>query len=433
MESTVGSLALKARAAFKQLAGKPLRDREAAIRAIRRRLAIEAADLACRAFNETGMGVAADKQAKIELAIHQTPGTEDLITEVVTNDDGMVLYELSAFGVVCAVHPATNPAATLINITISALAAGNAVIHCAHPRALETSRHIAALMNATVRRVLGIDHLIGILPAGGMQAIREMMNHPDVDMIVMTGSHTAVSCACRADKKVIGAGPANPPAIVDETANVIKAAEDIVKSASFDNNLMCVTEKAIVAVKAIADLLAKEMEACGAQIVAAPETVERLTRAIIDGDGHSRKVFDGRNAKDILESAGIPAAPGVKLVVVRAAPEHPFVTKELKMPVVPMVCAADFDEAMAVALAIEQGCHHTAMLHSQSIERLNYAARLMQTSVFVKNGPGYAGIGYQMDAPCAFAVATKTGEGTVTARHFGRRRRCFLTEAFTIR
>ena len=433
MESTVGNLALKARAAFKQFAGKPLKDREAVIRAIRMVLASEAEDLARRAFNETGMGIVADKQEKIALAIHQTPGTEDLITEVVTNDDGMVLYELSAFGVVCAVHPATNPAAMLINITISALAAGNAVIHCAHPRALETSKHIVALMNETARRVLGIDHLIGILPTGGMQAIQEMMNHSDVDMIVMTGSHTAVSRACSADKKVIGAGPANPPVIVDETANVIKAAEDIVKSASFDNNLMCVTEKAIVAVNAIADTLAREMEACGAQYIEAPEEIEKLTRAIIDGDMQPRKVFDGRNAEDILESAGIPAKPGVKLVVVRAAPEHPFVTKELKMPVVPMVRTANFDEAVAAALAIEQGCHHTAMLHSQSIERLNYAAKIMQTSVFVKNGPGYAGIGYQMDAPCSFAVATKTGEGTVTARHFGRRRRCFLTEAFTIR
>lgn len=91
------------------------------------------------------------------------------------------------------------------------------------------------------------------------------------------------------------------------------------------------------------------------------------------------------------------------------------------------------DQALEIALEIEQGYKHTAIIHSESIEHLNRAAKMMQTSVFVKNGPSLLGIGFDKEGHTSFTIATITGEGTTSARHFARRRRCTLTSGFSIR
>jgi propionaldehyde dehydrogenase len=112
---------------------------------------------------------------------------------------------------------------------------------------------------------------------------------------------------------------------------------------------------------------------------------------------------------------------------------HPFATLELLMPLVPLIKASDFDEALEIALEVEQGFKHTATIHSQSMEHLNRAAKKMQTSVFVKNGSSLLGIGFDLEGHTSFTIATATGEGTATARHFTRRRRCTLTSGFSLR
>ncbi len=86
------------------------------------------------------------------------------------------------------------------------------------------------------------------------------------------------------------------------------------------------------------------------------------------------------------------------------------------MPVLPIVRVADFDSALALALRVEEGLHHTAIMHSQNVSRLNLAARTLQTSIFVKNGPSYAGIGVGGEGFTTFTIATPTGEGTTSAR-----------------
>lgn len=432
-DSFVNRAVKKAAAAYERYSDKKIREREAIIQAIRLALLGHTSEIAEMTFRETGMGVVADKVDKLLLVIGQTPGTEDLVTEVKTTDDGMTLYELSPYGVVCAVHPCNNPEATLINTTISCLAAGNAVIHCPHPRALETSKFVVDIINKAIVKACGIDGLVVLLEDASMASTQEMMAHPDVGCIVITGSDTAISHAMRADKKVIGAGPANPPVIVDESADIVRAAEDIVASTTFDNNLLCVSEKAIVVVDGVADALISQMEHCGAVYIDDMDDIVKLTETIVDEDLKPKKVFNGRTAEEIMATAGIQTGGSTRLVLVNCVPEHPFACNEMLMPVVPVIRVRDFDEAMKVALEIEQGFHHTAVIHSQSIEHLNYAARTMQTSVFVKNGPAYAGIGYKNEGPCSFSIATRTGEGTVTARHFGRRRRCTLMSAFTIR
>lgn len=422
-----------ARGAYERYTELTLNERQEILDGVKTALRPIVNELATMTVAETGMGNAGDKAEKIRLAIEKTPGVEDLITEVNTGDHGMTLYELSSFGLVCAVQPCTNPCATLISNTIGMLAAGNAVIHCPHPRAAGVSQYLTGVISETIRGICGIDDLVVTLSESLMGDTTEVMSHPDVDLVVCTGGINSLRSALRSGKKVIGAGPANPVAIVDATADLEKAARDIVRGAAFDNNLMCTSEKSIVVVESVADRFIYELLKNGVYYVRNEAEIEKLLGAAVTEDFVINKKLEGRSANEILDYAGIACNGPVRLIVAETGRMHPFASLELLMPLVPLIKAADFEEALETALDIEQGYKHTATIHSESIEHLNRAAKKMQTSVFVKNGPSLLGIGFDKEGHTSFTIATATGEGTTSARHFTRRRRCTLTSGFSIR
>jgi propionaldehyde dehydrogenase len=419
--------------AFVKYTALSLDDRAKVIENLKKKLSPLVPKLACMSTEETLMGVAEDKIKKINLAIEKTPGVEDLVTEVKTGDSGLTLFELSAWGVVCAVHPCTNPCATLINNTIGLLAAGNAVIHIPHPRACGTTRFLVEAISESIYETCGIENLVVTLYESSMAAADVLMAHPDIQMVIVTGSGEVLRKAMSSGKKVIGAGPANPVAIVDETADIKKAARDIVEGVSFDNNLMCVTEKSVVVVDSAGDRLIRCMEEVGAQSLSSPADIQSLINEVVTREGALNKALEGKSASAILDAAGISFSGTPRIVVFEAEKENPFVVLEAMMPVLPIVRARDFEEALEYALEIEQGFRHTAVFHSRSIERLSQAAKTMQTAVFVKNGSSLAGIGVNGEGNTSFTIATATGEGTTSARHFARRRRCSLVESFSIR
>lgn len=431
--SSVTDAVAAAKGAYTRYSELTLNERQEILDAVKSALRPLVNELAAMTVDETGMGNAEDKAHKIRLAIEKTPGVEDLITEVNTGDHGMTLYELSSFGIVCAVQPCTNPCATLISNTIGMLAAGNAIIHCPHPRAVKVSQFLTVEISNAIRKTCGIDNLVVTLHESLMGFTTEVMSHPDVDLVVCTGGSGSLRQAMTSGKKVIGAGPANPVAMVDETADLAKAARDIVDGASFDNNLMCTSEKSIVVVEEVSDRFIYELLKNGVYYVKDEKEIGKLLDAAVTEDYVINKKLEGRNANEILAYAGIPCSGTIRLIVAETERIHPFATLELLMPLVPLVKAADFDEALEIALELEQGYKHTATIHSESIERLNRAAKRMQTSVFVKNGPSYMGIGFDKEGHTSFTIATTTGEGTTTARHFARRRRCTLTSGFSIR
>ena len=431
--SYVNDAVLSALGAYNMYSKLTLNERTEIIQLIKERLLSKVPEIASMTVNETGMGNVKDKIEKLTLAINKTPVTEDLITEVKTGDNGMTLYELSSYGVICAIHPCTNPCATLISNTIGMLAAGNAVVHCPHPRAIKVSKYVTEIINVAIREKCGIDNLVVTLNESSMMFTNEIMTHPDISMIVTTGGINVLRQAMSSGKKVIGAGPANPTTIVDETADIKKAARDIVKGASFDNNVMCISEKSIVVVSAIADSLIGELIKNDVYYVNNNEEMLKLSLATLTNDMNINKTLEGKSANEILKASGINCNRNIKLIVVETIKQHPFVTVEMLMPLIPLVRVEDFEIAIDTALEIEQGFKHTATIHSQSIERLNFAAKVMQTSVFVKNGSSLVGIGVNGEGDTSFTIATATGEGTTTARHFTRRRRCALTNGFSIR
>lgn len=419
--------------AFEEYSSRSLNCRRTVIEAIRKKLRPCVQELAEREYAETCMGNVRDKIIKLVLALDKTPGVEDLVSEVVTGDNGMTLHEKFPYGVVLAIHPATNPCATMINNVIGMLAAGNSVINLPNPRCMETSLFLSEKINEAIEEACGIKNLLVTMPESRGEIVTEIINHPDVAMVVATGGRKMMSQALYSPKRVIAGGPANPVAIVDETADLAKAARDISDGASFDNNIMCISEKCIVAVESIIPEFVKELERNGVYYIDNEEEMLKITQTVLNHDMKMVRKMEGKSAMEILKESGICPDHHVRLVVMRTFSKHPMVLEECLMPVVPLVAAADFDEALETALFTEQGYRHTAMMHSQCIDRLTKAARTMNTTVFIKNGSSLAGIGLNGEEMASFTIANITGEGITTARDFACKRSCTLTGGFSVR
>lgn len=410
-----------------------LATRTKVITAIREGMRPYVQEIAQKTYEETGMGRVADKIVKLNLTLDKTPGVEDLITECETGDNGMTLYELSPFGVIGAITPSTNPGETLICNAIGMLAAGNGVYFGVHPGAKHISRWIISKMNEIIIDTIGIPNLLVTLTEPSIEAAQAMMVHPDVSLLVVTGGPGVVKEALHSGKKVIGAGAGNPPSFVDETANIAQAAKDIVLGASFDNNILCIAEKSVVAIKAIEPQLVDEMVKAGCVLIEDPVVIDKLLQITLDDKGNPNRKLVGRNASVILDAVGYPYQGDPRLIIMRTDLHHPFATTEMLMPILPVISVQTFEEGLAACLFLEAGLHHTATMHSLNMERLNKMAKMMKTSIFVKNGPSYAGLGFNGEGTATFTIATPTGEATTTARCFARRRRCCLTTGFNIR
>lgn len=384
------------------------------------------------AVEETGMGNITDKIAKNRAVAELTPGTEDLTTEAWSGDDGLTTVEISPFGVIGAIAPTTNPTETIINNGIGMLAAGNAVVFSPHPRATKISQWLIRELNRALAEAGAPPNLIVTVAEPSIENTNAMMQHKLVRLLVATGGPAIVKAVLSSGKKAIGAGAGNPPAVVDATADIEKAARDIVNGASFDNNLPCTAEKEVIAVECVADLLKFEMAKNGAYELRDPALIAKLEALVVNGR-HAVTDWVGKDAWRILEAIGVVPPPGTRLIIAEVPFEHPFVRVELMMPILPIVRAKNVSEAIGMAVIAEHGNRHTAIMHSTDVNALTRMAKRIQTTIFVKNGPSYAGIGIGGEGYCSFTIAGPTGEGLTSARTFARRRRCVLVGGLNVR
>lgn len=425
----------KAKAAQERYAEMSLDARCKIISAMRAAAVANAESLARIALEETGYGRLEHKIAKHHLAAEKTPGVEDLKTVAQTGDNGLMLTEPAPFGVICSVTPSTNPTSTVINNSISMLAAGNAIVFCPHPAAKRASQAAIRVMYEAAVTAGAPEHIITTLREPGIESSGKVMSHPDVAMLSVTGGEGVVHTAMRIGKKAVCAGPGNPPVIVDETADIEKAARAIVDGASFDNNILCIAEKEVFAVSAIAERLVQEMLKCGS-VLLSPDDAEKVRKTVLSPAENGKYVINrkyvGKNAAVILRDAGVAVSGDPKLAVAMVPMGHPFVMTEMMMPVLGIVAVRDIDEAIAFAYKAENGCRHSAMIHSTNVHNMSAAARKLNTTIFVKNAPSYSGVGFGGEGYTTMTIATPTGEGITSAKTFTRSRRCVLYGDFRI-
>ncbi len=415
----------------------PLEKRKEVIAHLRERLRENAQVLAWAAWRETGLGRYEDKIEKNLLNTNKTPGIEDLEPVAWSGDRGLTLMERAPFGVVGSITPVTNPTATIIGNSISIISGGNAVVFNPHPGAKECCARAITIINQAMVEAGGPANLVAGVPEPTIESAQELMKHPGTALTLVTGGEAVVHVAMTTGKRAICAGPGNPPVVVDETADIDQAARGIIKGASFDNNIICTDEKVLIAVDAIADRLMAALRGLGCRILTQDE-MARLEKVIFseppkagEMTGLNKKLI-GQNPSVILKEIGVTVGDEVRLAIAQVPREHTLVWTEQMMPILPMVRVPDADEAIDFAIAAEGGRKHTAVMYSRHLDHLSRMAKEVNVSIFVKNGPNLAGLGYGGEGFCSFSIAGFTGEGMTRPSTFTRERRCTLVDSFRI-
>jgi acyl-CoA reductase-like NAD-dependent aldehyde dehydrogenase len=435
--ATVGEAVHAAAAAQPAFVALPLAVRAGIIAAIRASMLSNCEALARAAWEETGLGRVEDKVVKNRLVAEKTPGIEDLAPAAVTGDHGLTLTEPAPFGVIGAITPCTNPTSTIICNAIGMLAAGNTVVFNVHPAARSCSLQTVALLNAAITAAGGPPNVVTCVADPTIQSAQELMRHPAVRLVVVTGGGAVVKAAMSSGTRAICAGPGNPPAVVDETANIDKAGRDIVAGASTDNNIICVDEKEVICVDMVADGLIKAMTRSGAVLIDRHRlaALEKVVFTQMHGPrqpGVINRDLIGKNADVILAKLGINVPHSTRLGIVEVDEDHPLLWTEQMMPILPICRVPNAGYAIDLAVKVEGGNRHTAVMHSKNLDNLSRMARACDCSIFVKNGRSQAGLGLDGEGSCSFTIASPTGEGMTSARSFSRQRRCVLVDHFRI-
>ena len=406
--------------------------REQIISVIRRKTRENAEILARMGVDETGMGNVPHKILKHQLVAEKVPGTEDITTQAFSGDRGLTLVEMGPFGVIGAITPCTNPSETVLCNTMGMFAGGNTVVFNPHPAAIKTSIYAVNMVNEASLECGGPDNIAVTVEKPTMETSAIMMKHPDIPLIAATGGPGVVTAVLSSGKRGIGAGAGNPPALVDETADIRKAAEDIVNGCTFDNNLPCIAEKEIVAVSSIADELMYYMLNEQGCYLINEEQQKQLTDVVLKGGRLNRKCV-GRSAKVLLSMIGVDGPDNIRWITFFGEKEHPLITEELMMPILGIVRVKDFEEGLATAKWLEHGNRHSAHIHSKNVDRITEYARELDTAILVKNGPSYAALGFGGESICTFTIASRTGEGLTSAKTFTKARRCVMQDSLCIR
>ena len=435
--ATVDDAVDAAATAFREFDGMSLEGRKQIIASIREMMLEHAEELARLAHAETGLGRVEDKIVKNRLVTRKTSGTEVLTPHAVTGDDGLTLTEYAPYGVIGAITPTTNPTSTIICNTIAMVSAGNSIVFNVHPNARSCSMANVRLIHEAITRAGGPANLVTTVADPTIESAQALMTHKGVRLLAVTGGSGVVRQAMTSGKRAICAGPGNPPVVVDATADLDLAAKGIVAGASFDNNIVCTDEKEVIAVESVVDQLIERMGKNGAYVLNESE-LHKVTNAVFAEypgrrqRGTVQKDLIGKNASEILARAGIAVSGDPRLIVARVTNGHPLVWTEQMMPVLPVTAVSDVDTAIELAKEAEHGFGHSAGMYSRDIDALSRMARTINTSIFTKNGPFFAGLGEGGEGHCSFTIASPTGEGLTGPVAFSRLRRCVLVDHFRI-
>lgn len=390
-------------------------------------------------LDETHIGRLDHKIEKLT-GLRGLPGVEFLQPYALSGDHGIMLEEYAPFGVIGAVTPSTHSIPTMAANIISMAAAGNSVVFNPHPGAVKCAVVAARVFNEAIFGELGIENLACVIEQPTLETFQAIAKNEHVKLLCVTGGPGVVKAAMSTGKRAICAGPGNPPVLVDETAEIERAARAVILGGAYDNNLLCIGEKEVFVLDGVADAFMSALEKNGAARINAQQ-LERLTKeAFIFPEGQgggcshaavSRQLI-GRDASVLARIAGARVAEGTQLLFAETDANHLFVEEEQMMPFVPIVRVSSVEEGIAAAKKAEHGYKHSAIIHSHNVSNMTAMGKALDTTLFIKNGACVAGLGSGGEGYSNFSIATTTGEGICTPRTFTRTRRCVLVDNLRI-
>jgi aldehyde dehydrogenase len=421
---------------FEKLRAAGVTARKKAIGVIRR-LCVEKADAwGSIEFEETKIGRLEHKIEKLKICGDLVPGVEMLERMAFSGDFGLTVIDFAPWGVIGAVTPSTHSVPTLTGNAINMIAAGNSVVFNTHPGAAKCAAVAIKAYNEAIAKETGITDLLCTVVKPTLETFEAMCKNPHVKLLCVTGGPAVVAAAMKTGKRAICAGPGNPPVVVDETADLARAAASIIQGAAYDNNLLCIGEKEVFVVDSVADKLMDELRKAGAVQLNSQQVEALADKAFVfpqgKGAGCPHPVVNrdlvGRDAAVLAQAIGLDIPTSTKLLFGETKADHIFVDEEQMMPFIPVVRVRNVDEAIKEAVKAEHGYKHTAVMHSRNIDALTKMAQIADTTLFIKNGPCMTGLGLGGEGFLSFSIATPTGEGVTTPMTFTRSRRCVMVE-----
>ena len=421
---------------FEKLRELGIAARKKAIGVIRRMCVAKATEWGTIEFNETKIGRLDHKIEKLKICGDLVPGVEMLERMAFSGDFGLTIIDFAPWGVIGAVTPSTHSVPTLTGNAINMIAAGNSVVFNTHPAAAKCAAIAIRGYNEAIFQETGISDLLTTVVKPTLETFDAMCKHPKVRLLCVTGGPAVVAAAMKTGKRAICAGPGNPPVVVDETADLDRAAKYIIQGAAYDNNLLCIGEKEVFVVASVADKLIAALKKAGAVQLNAAQVEALADKSFVfpqgKGAGCPHPVVNrdlvGRDAAVLAKEIGLDVPPATQLLFGETKADHLFVEEEQMMPFIPIVRVPDVDAAIAAALKAEHGYKHTGIMHSQNISNLTKMAQQIDTTLFIKNGPSMTGLGLGGEGFLSFSIATPTGEGVTTPMTFTRSRRCVMVE-----
>jgi aldehyde dehydrogenase len=435
-----GSAAKAARSGFEQLKKTGWAGRATVVEIVKRMCADNAVRWGTVEFEETKIGRLDHKIEKLQ-GIRNVLGTEFLNPHGMSGDAGITMDEAAPWGVVGAITPVTHSVPTIAGNIVNMVAAGNAVVVNPHPGGAACAALAVHEINEAIKAELGIENLVCTIEKPTLDSFNDLCAAPEIALLCITGGPAVVNAAMKTGKRAICAGPGNPPVVVDDckALDMNKVARDIILGGGYDNNLLCIGEKQVFAAGDCHKALVEAMVREGAVPLnkAQLEAIKKEVFDIKDGGGgcsHAvlNRAFVGADAAKLAAIAGLTIDPKTPMLIAETPEDDLFVIEEQMMPLLPVVRAKNFDDAVRMAKDSEHGYKHSAMIHTMNVSRMTRMGREMDTTIFVKNGPCVAGLGLGGEGYISFSIATTTGEGITTPRTFTRFRRCTLVDQLNI-
>ncbi len=432
---TVDEAVAAAAEAQVRVAEMGLEERGRMIAVIRRICEEQAEALGRMELDETRIGRLEHKIGKLK-AMRYVLGVEAMQSAARSDRTGLCVIEHAPWGVIGMVLPATHSVPTLVSNAVNILAAGNTAVFSPHPAGARVAAYALQLFNRTIEAEIGVSNVITTVADPSIESAEQVFRHPSVALLCVTGGPAVVKAAAQSGKRVIAGGPGNPPVVVDEDADLDLAARSIIEGAAFDNNLLCIGEKEVFVVDAVADDFIKAMSRAGAVQLNAG-AIRKLTEAAFTFDGpgkgcgraHVKRDLLGQDAAELAKAAGVHVSAATVLLFGETSASHPFVQEEQMMPFLPVVRVPDFDAGVKAALQAEHGYRHTAIVHTRNVEHATAMARALNTTLFVQNAPSTAALGVNGPGYFSHTIATPTGEGVTTPMTFTRERQFAIGNA----
>ncbi|MBB2184752.1 bifunctional acetaldehyde-CoA/alcohol dehydrogenase [Lachnospiraceae bacterium MD1] len=354
--------------------------------------------LAKMAVEETKRGIYEDKITKnifaTEYVWHSIKYQKTVgIIEDNEEEDYMIVAE--PVGVVAGVTPVTNPTSTTMFKCLTCIKTRNPIVFGFHPSAQQCSVEAAKTLYEAAVKAGAPKNCIQWIEYPSIDATRELMNHPDVSMILATGGSGMVKQAYSCGKPALGVGPGNVPCFIEKTANLKRAVNDLVLSKSFDNGMICASEQAAIIDAPVYDEVVELMKKAGCYF-ATKEEIKLLEPVVINPqNGNVNPAIVGQSPFDIAALAGIKIPPQTKILCTEldgVGPEYPL-SKEKLSPVLAVIKAKNTEEGFQLCEKMIElgGLGHSSVIHSTDSEVINVFSARMRTGRILVNSPSTHG------------------------------------------